>query len=147
MENPPMWNRSQARKWLNGQLQKMNICVKPFSLFLVFHFYEAWKTRNCASECHFFVLLNDLEKDIKVLSIVRSRGFFAPKKVNAHGLSNFIGSGKNLSKTRFLWSRGFNEPKKVNAHGLSNFRDFGKNLRKTPTWRFFIIGPEGLKKS
>ena len=64
---------------------------------------------------HFFVLLNDPEKDIKVLSMVRSRGF--------------------------------NEPKKVNAHGLSNFRESGKNLRKTPTWRFFIISPNGLKKS
>ena len=62
---------------------------KTPSLFLVFHFYEAWKTRNCASKCFFFVLLNDPEKDIKVLSIVRSHGFNEPKKVNAHGLSNF----------------------------------------------------------
>ena len=74
---------------------------------------------------------NDPEKDIKVLSTVRSRGFFAPKKVNAHGLSNFIESGNNLRKTHLLRSRGFNEPKKVNAHGLSNFRESGKNLRKT----------------
>ena len=44
------------------------------------------------------MLFNDPEKDIKVLSSVRSRGFFAPKKVNAHGLSNFIESGKNLRK-------------------------------------------------
>ena len=50
-------------------------------------------------KCCFFILLNDPEKDIKVLSIVRSRGFFAPKKVNAHSLSNFIESGKNLRKT------------------------------------------------
>ena len=63
----------------------------------------------------FSCLFNDPEKDIKVLSIVRSRGFFAPKKVNAHGLSNFIESGKNL--------------------------------RKTPTWRFFVISPDGPKKS
>ena len=92
-------------------------------------------------------MLNDPEKDIKVLSMVRSRGFFAPKKVNAHGLSNFIESGKNLRKTRLLRSRGFNEPKKVNAHGLSNFREFGKNLRKTPIWHFFIVSPYGPKKS
>ena len=65
--------------------------------------------------CRFFVLLNDPEKDIKVRSIVLSRGFFAPKKVNAHGLSNFIESGKNLRKTRLIRSHGFNEPKKVNA--------------------------------
>ena len=62
---------------------------KTPSLFLVFHFYESWKKRNCASKCHFFVLLNDPEKDIKVLSMVQSRGFNEPKKVNAHGLSNF----------------------------------------------------------
>ena len=55
------------------------------------------------------------KKDIKVLSIVRSRGF--------------------------------NEPKKVNAHGLSNFRESGKNLRKTPTCRFFVVSPNGPKKS
>ena len=97
--------------------------------------------------CRFFVLVNGPEKDIKVLSSVRSRGFFAPKKVNAHGLSNFIKSGKNLRKTRLVRSRGFNEPKKVNAHGLSNFRESGKNLRKTPTWRFFVISPDGPKKS
>ena len=97
--------------------------------------------------CHFFVLFYDPEKDIKVLSIVRSRGFFAPKKVNAHGLSNFIEFGKNLRKTRILRSRGFNEPKKVNAHSLSNFRESGKNLRKTPTWRFFVISSGGPKKS
>ena len=66
-------------------------------------------------KCHFFILLNDPEKDIKVLSIVRSRGFFAPKKVN--------------------------------AHGLSNFRESGKNLRKTPTCRFFVVSPDGPKKS
>ena len=90
---------------------------------------------------------NDPEKDIKVLSIVRSRGFFAPKKANAHGLSNFIESGKNLRKTHLLRSRGFNEPKKVNAHGLSNFRESGKNLRKTPTCRFFVVSPNGPKKS
>ena len=97
--------------------------------------------------CRFFVLLNDPEKDIKVLSSVRSRGFFAPKKVNAHGLSNFIESGKNLRKTRLIRSRGFNEPKKVNAHGLSNFRESGKNLRKTPTCHFFVVSPDGPKKS
>ena len=97
--------------------------------------------------CRFFVLLNDPEKDIKVLSIVRSRGFFAPTKVNAHGLSNFIESRKNLRKTRLIRSHGFNEPKKVNAHGLSIFRESGKNLRKTPTWRFFVITLGGLKKS
>ena len=97
--------------------------------------------------CHFFVLLNDPEEGIKVQSIVRSHGFFAPKKVNAHGLSNFIESGKNLRKTRLIRSHGFNEPKKVNAHGLSNFRESGKNLRKTPTWRFFVISPDGPKKS
>ena len=97
--------------------------------------------------CRFFVFLNDPEKDIKVLSIVRSRGFLAPKKVNAHGLSNFIESGKNLRKTRIIRSHGFNEPKKVNAHGLSNFRESGKNLRKTPTWRFFVISSDGAKKS
>ena len=95
----------------------------------------------------FFVLLNDPEKDIKVLSSVRSRGFFAPKKVNAHGLSNFIESGKNLRKTRLIRSRGFNEPEKVNAHGLSNFREPGKNLRKTPLCRFFVFSPNGPKKS
>ena len=65
--------------------------------------------------CCFFVLLNDPEKDIKVLSIIQSRGF--------------------------------NEPEKVNAHGLSNFRESGKNLRKTPIWRFFVISPDGPKKS
>ena len=97
--------------------------------------------------CCFFILFNDPEKDIKVLSIVRSRGFFAPKKVNAHGLSNFIESRKNLRKTRLLQSRGFNEPKKVNAHNISNFRESGKNLRKTPTWRFFVISPGSPKKS
>ena len=70
-----------------------------------------------------------------------------PKKVNAHGLSNFIESGKNLRKTRLIRSHGFNEPKKVNAHGLSNFRESGKNLRKNPTCRFFIVSPDGLKKS
>ena len=95
----------------------------------------------------FSCLFNDPEKDIKVLSIVRSRGFFAPKKVNAHGLSNFIKSGKNLRKTRLIQSHGFNEPKKVNAHGLSNFRESGKNLRKTPTCRFFVVSPDGPKKS
>ena len=95
----------------------------------------------------FSCLFNDPEKDIKVLSIVRSRGFFAPKKVNAHGLSNFIESGNNLRKTRLIRSRGFNEPKKVNAHGLSNYRESGKNLRKTPTCRFFVVSPDGLKKS
>ena len=73
--------------------------------------------------------------------------FFAPKKVNAHGLSNFIESGKNLRKTRLIRSRGFNEPKKVNAHSLSNFRESGKNLRKNPVWRFFIVSPYGPKKS
>ena len=97
--------------------------------------------------CRFFVLLNDPEKDIKVLSIVRSRGFFAPKKVNAHGLSNFIESGKNLRKTRILRSHGCNETKKVNAHGLSNFRESGKKLRKTPVWCFFVVTPYGPKKS
>ena len=71
---------------------------KTPSLFLVFHFYEAWKMRNCSSKCHFFVLLNDREKDIKVLSMVRSRRFNEPKKINAHGLSNFRESGKNLRK-------------------------------------------------
>ena len=81
------------------------------------------------------------------MSIVRSRGFFVPKKVNAHGLSNFIESGKNLRKTHLVRSRGFNEPKKVNAHSLSNFRESGKNLRKTPTWHFFVISSDGLKKS
>ena len=93
------------------------------------------------------MLFSDPEKDIKVLSIVRSHGFFAPKKVNAHGLSNFIESGKNLRKTRSIRSRGFNEPEKVNAHGLSNFRESGKNLRKTPTGRFFVVSPNGPKKS
>ena len=73
--------------------------------------------------------------------------FFAPKKVNAHGLSNFIESGKNLRKTHLVRSRGFNEPEKVNAHGLSNFRESGKNLRKTPTGRFFVVSPNGPKKS
>ena len=97
--------------------------------------------------CRFFVLLNDPEKYIKVLLSVRSRGFFAPKKVNAHDLSNFIESGKNLRKTCLLRSCGFNEPKKVNAHGLSNFRESGKNLRKTPTCRFFVVSPDGPKKS
>ena len=97
--------------------------------------------------CRFFVLLNDPEKDIKVLSIVRSRGFFAPKKVNAHDLSNFIESGKNLMKTRVVRSRGFNEPKKVNVHNLSNFKESGKNLRKNLVWRFFIVNPYGPKKS
>ena len=97
--------------------------------------------------CHFFVSLNDPEKNIKVLSSVRSHGFFAPKKVNAHGLSNFIKSGKNLRKTHLVRSCGFNEPKKVNAHGLSNFREFGKNLRKTPTWRFFVISLNDPKMS
>ena len=81
--------------------------------------------------CRFFILLNNPEKDIKVQSMVRSHGFFAPKKENAHNLSNFIESRKNLRKTRILRSRGFNEPKKVNAHGLSNFMESGKNLRKT----------------
>ena len=95
----------------------------------------------------FFVLLNDPEKDVKVLSSVRSRGFFAPKKVNVDGLSNFIESGKNLRKTHLLQSHGFNEPKKVNAHSLSNFRESRKNLRKTPTWRFFVISPNSPKKS
>jgi acetolactate synthase regulatory subunit len=95
----------------------------------------------------FLVLLSDPEKVIKVLSSVRSRGFFAPKKVNAHGLSNFIESGKNLRKTRLIRSRGFNEPKKVNAHGLSNFRESGKNLRKTPLCRFFVVSPNDPKKS
>ena len=61
------------------------------------------------------MLFNDPEKDIKVLSNIRSRGFFAPKKVNAHGLSNFIESGKNL--------------------------------RETPTWLFFVVSPDGPKKS
>ena len=70
-----------------------------------------------------------------------------PKKVNAHGLSNFIESGKNLRKTREIRSHGFNEPKKVNAHSLSNFREFGKNLMKTLVWCFFVISPYGLKKS
>ena len=93
------------------------------------------------------MLFNDPKKDIKVLSSVRSRGFFVPKKVNAHGLSNFIESGKNLRKTRGIRSRVFNEPKKVNAHGLSNFRESGKNLRKTPTCRFFVVSPNGPKKS
>ena len=97
--------------------------------------------------CRFFILLNDPEKDIKVLLIVRSRGFFAPKKENAHGLSNFIESGKNLRKTRLVRSRGFNEPLKVNAHGLSNFRESRMNLRETPVWRFFIVSPYGPKKS
>ena len=119
---------------------------KTPSLFLVFHFYEALKMRNCAC-CCFFVLLNNPEKDIKELWIIRSHGFFAPKKVNAHGLSNFIESRKNLRKTRLVWSRGFNEPKKVNAHGLSNFRESRKNLRKTPTWCFFVVSPDGPKKS
>ena len=81
--------------------------------------------------CRFFVLLNDPEKDIKVLLMVQSHGFFVPKKANAHGLSNFIESGKNLRKNCILRSRGFNEPKKVNSHGLSNFMESGKNLRKT----------------
>ena len=81
--------------------------------------------------CHFFILLNDPEKDVKVLAIVRSRGFFVPKKVNAHGLSNFIESRKSLRKTLLIRSRGFNKPKKVNAHSLSMFRESGKNLRKT----------------
>ena len=93
------------------------------------------------------MLFNDPEKDIKVLSIVRSHGFFAPKKVNAYGFSKFIESGKNLRKTHLVRSHGFNEPKKVNAHGLSNFRESRKNLRKTPTWRFFVISPDGPKKS
>ena len=48
---------------------------------------------------HFFVLLNDPEKDIKVLLMVQSRAFNEPKKVNAHGLSNFRESRKNLRKT------------------------------------------------
>ena len=97
--------------------------------------------------CRFFVWFYDPEKDIKVLSIIRSRGFFAPKKVNVYGLSNFLESGKNLRKTRLIRSHGFNEPKKVNAHGLSNFIESGKNLRKTPTWCFFVISPDGPKKS
>ena len=50
-------------------------------------------------KCHFFVLLNNPEKDIKVLSIVRSHGFNEPKKVNAHGLSLFREPRKNLRKT------------------------------------------------
>ena len=49
--------------------------------------------------CRFFILLNDLEKDIKVLSMVQSHGFNEPKKVNAHGLSIFRESGKSLRKT------------------------------------------------
>jgi hypothetical protein len=97
--------------------------------------------------CHFFILLNDPKKDIKALSMVRSRGFNEPKKVNSHGLSNFIESGKNLRKTPIVRSRGFNEPKKVNAHDLSNFRETGKNLRKTPIWRFFVASSYSLKKS
>ena len=75
---------------------------KTPSLFLVFHFYEASKIRASALMCPIFILLNDPEKDIKVLPIVQSHGFFAPKKVNAHSLSNFIESGKNLRKTRIL---------------------------------------------
>lgn len=55
--------------------------------------------RNCASKDRFFVLLNDPEKDINVLSMVRSHGFNEPKKVNSHDLSNFRESGKNLRKT------------------------------------------------
>ena len=87
---------SKMTQWTAARNEHM--CKTP-SLFLVFHFYEAWKTRNCASKCRFFVLLNDPEKDIKVLSMVRSRGFNEPKKVNAHGLSDFRESGKNLRKT------------------------------------------------
>ena len=49
--------------------------------------------------CRFFVLLNDPENDIKILSIALSHGFNEPKKVNAHGLSSFRESGKNLRKT------------------------------------------------
>ena len=105
------------------------------------------RQRTVLQKCRFFVLLNDPEKDIKVLSIIRYRGFNEPKKVNDHGLSNFIESRKNLRKTRLLRSRGFNEPKKVNAHGLSNFRESRKNLRKTPVWRFFVVSPYGPKKS
>ena len=75
---------------------------KTPSLFLVFHFYEAWKTRNCALKCRFFILLNDPEKVIRVLSMGWSHGFNLPKKINAHGLSNFRESGKNLRKTA-LW--------------------------------------------
>ena len=37
-----------------------------------------------------FVLLNDPEKDIKVLSMVRFCGFNEPKKVNDHGLSSMV---------------------------------------------------------
>ena len=98
-------------------------------------------------KCRFFILLNDPKKNIKVLLIIRSRVVYEPKKVNAHGLSNFMESGKILRKTPVVRSRGFNEPKKVNAHGLSNFRDSGKNLRKTPIWRFFVVSPYGPKKS
>ena len=136
---------SKMTQWTAARNEHMR---KTLSLFLVFHFYEAWKTRNYASIVHrFFVLLNDPEKVIKVLSSVRSRGFFVPKKVNAHGLSNFIESGKNLRKTRLVRSRGFNEPEKVNAHDLSNFRESGKNLRKTPLCQFFVVSPNGPKKS
>ena len=48
---------------------------------------------------HFFILFNDPEKGIKVLSMVWSREFNEPKKVNAHDLSNFRESRKNLRKT------------------------------------------------
>ena len=55
---------SKMTRWTTTINKHMH---KTPSLFLVFHFYEAWKTRNCASKCHFFVLLNDPEKDKKTV--------------------------------------------------------------------------------
>ena len=54
---------------------------------------------NYASVVAFSYWFNDPKKDIKVWSVIRSRGFNEPKKVNAHGLSLFRESGKNLRKT------------------------------------------------
>ena len=57
------------------------------------------RKRNYVSFVVFSYWFSDPEKDIKVYSIIRSHGFNEPKKVNAHGLSNFRESGKNLRKT------------------------------------------------
>ena len=95
-----------------------DVCIKPPLFFCSFIFMKLERKELCFMDC-LFVLFNDPEKDIKVQPVIRSPGFNEPKKLNAHNLSNFIESGKNLRKTptcRFFVVQSKRSEKVVNLY-------------------------------
>ena len=69
MDNPPIWHRRKMGAKFEDD--SMDYCMKDVvnkipTLFLFFHFYEAWKKMNYASLVSFSYWFNDPEKDIKV---------------------------------------------------------------------------------